>query len=128
MARLVYAVIPARVTICTDSTDGCEGPAVAASAETGKPSKRDEVLALLRDEWRRGFANDVVPGGMRALLAEYAPFIPPEVVGALKNYSTLDPPARKQALTLARPLLSAPPAPLTAAPPLSRPPVLTSPP
>src|SRR5436305_1319227 len=106
MARRMYALLSARATMCTDSTDRCEGPAMAASAETGKPGKRDELLALLRDEWRRGFANDVVPGGMRALLAEYTPFIPPEVVGTLRNYSTLDAPARKQALTLAGKLLS----------------------
>src|SRR6185437_7445203 len=93
---------------------------MAAPAETGKISKRDELLALLRDEWRRGFANDVVPGGMRALIAEYTPFMPPEALGALRNYSTLDVAARKQALTLAGKLLSAPPTTLTPNPSPSR--------
>jgi ATP-dependent DNA helicase RecG len=93
---------------------------MAASAETGKLSKRDELLALLRDEWRRGFANDVVPGGMRALIAEYTPFMPPEALGALRHYSTLDAAGRKQALTLAGKLLSAPPTTLTAVPSRNR--------
>jgi ATP-dependent DNA helicase RecG len=93
---------------------------MAASAETGKASKRDELLALLRDEWRRGFANDIMPGGMRALTAEYAPFMPPEALGALRNYSTLDRAGRRQALTLAGKLLSAPPVTLTPGPSPSR--------
>ncbi len=105
--------MPFHDTLCTDNPDGHEGPAVATTAETGKRSrsKRDELLELLREEWRRGFDNKVVVGGMRALLHEYAPFAPPEVSAALRNYSTLDVAARKQALTLAGKMLNAPPAP-----------------
>lgn len=86
---------------------------MATTAETGKQSKRDELLQLFRDEWRLGFANAVVPGGMRALQAEYSPFVPAEVFAALRHYSTLDVAGRKQALTLAGKLLNAPPQPLT---------------
>lgn len=89
---------------------------MAVTAETGKRSKRDELLALLREEWRRGFDNGVVTGGMRALQAEYGPFVPPEVFAALRHYSTLEASGRKQALTLAGKLLSAPPMPPTPGP------------
>src|SRR3954471_6506459 len=113
--------MPTRGTLCTNSLRGGRGPAMAASAETGKMGKRDELLALLRDEWRRGFANDVVPGGMRALIAEYTPFMPPEALSALRNYPTLTPEQRKQAITLAGKVLSAPPTPIATAPPARRP-------
>jgi len=85
------------------------GPAMAATTETGKRSKKDELLELLRDEWRLGCANGVVSGGMRALQAEYGPFVPPEVFVALRHYSTLDVANRKRALTLAGKLLREPP-------------------
>ncbi|MGI8687377.1 MAG: hypothetical protein ACR2M3_02265, partial [Thermomicrobiales bacterium] len=89
---------------------------MATTAETGKRTKRDELLELLRDEWKRGFDNRVVMGGMRALQAEYGPFVPPEVFAALRHYSTLDAAGRKQALTLAGKILSAPPDALTPGP------------
>ncbi|MDQ6906808.1 MAG: ATP-dependent DNA helicase RecG, partial [Chloroflexota bacterium] len=91
---------------------------MATTAETGKRTKRDELLEALRDEWKRGFDNRVVMGGMRALQAEYGPFVPPEVFAALRHYSTLDAAGRKQALTLAGKLLNAPPPP-PAPPPAS---------
>ncbi|HEY7909847.1 MAG TPA: ATP-dependent DNA helicase RecG, partial [Thermomicrobiales bacterium] len=75
------------------------------------------MLALLREEWRRGFDNGVVAGGMRALQAEYGPFVPQEVFAALRHYSTLDASSRKQALTLAGKMLSTPP---TAPSPVAR--------
>jgi len=109
MPMEVDAITPSRGTLCTDNPDGHEGPAMATTAETGKRSKRDELLALLREEWRRGFDNGVVMGGMRALQADYGPFVPPEVFAALRHYSTLDAAGRKQALTLAGKMLSAPP-------------------
>ena len=74
---------------------------MAMTAETGKRSKRDELLELLRAEWKRGFDNGVVLGGMRAVLAEYGPFVPPEVFAALRHYGTLDRAGRKNALTVA---------------------------
>ncbi|MCA1724356.1 MAG: ATP-dependent DNA helicase RecG, partial [Thermomicrobia bacterium] len=89
---------------------------MATVAETGKRTKRDELLELLRDEWKRGFDNRVVMGGMRALQAGYAPFVPPEVFAALRHYSTLDAAGRKQALTLAGKILNNPPDTLTPGP------------
>ncbi len=86
---------------------------MAMTTETGKRTKRDELLELLRDEWKHGFDDRVVMGGMRALQAEYGPFVPPEVFVALRHYRTLDAAGRKRALTLAGKLLNArqPPSP-----------------
>ncbi len=78
---------------------------MASSAITGQKSKRDTLLELLREEWRRGFKNNVVEGGMRTILHEYGPFIPPGAHGALRRYTLLDSAGRKQALTLAGKLL-----------------------
>ena len=93
---------------------------MATTAEAGKPSKREELLELLRAEWRDGFRNAVMPGGMRAILEEFRPVVPPEVFAALRNYSILDTDARKKAITLAGKLLSQPPTPLTPGPSPSR--------
>ncbi len=92
--------------------------ATNTTAETGKPSKRDELLELLRAEWRDGFQNTAMPGGMRAVLEAFRPIIPPEVFAVLQRYSILDTEARKKAVTLAGQLLSAPPQ--IAAPPAER--------
>src|SRR5215472_17591324 len=81
---------------------------MATTAEAGKPSKREELLELLRAEWRDGFHNAAMPGGMRAILEEFRPVVPPEVFAALRNYSILDPEARRKAVTLAGRLLSSP--------------------
>lgn len=78
---------------------------MATEAATGTKSKREELLDLLREEWRRGFQNDVVAGGMRTILNDYGPYIPIGVHGALRRYTLLDAAGRKQALTIAGKLL-----------------------
>ena len=82
---------------------------MAVIAETGKRGKRDELLELLRAEWKRGCDNAVVTGGMRALQAEYGPFVPVEVFAALRHYATLDKAGRRRALTIAAKTLTTPP-------------------
>jgi len=82
-------------------------------ATTSLTSKRDELLELFRQEWREGFQNRI-GGGMRTILAQYEPFMPPEAVSALRRYSTLDSAGRKAALTLAGQFIKAPPTPMSA--------------
>ncbi len=79
-------------------------------ATTTLLGKRDELLELLREEWRQGCANRV-GGGMGKLVDAYKHVMPPEAVSTLLRYSALDTQGRRNALRLASDFLKNPPAP-----------------
>jgi hypothetical protein len=63
--------------------------------------RSEELLALFREEYRRGFRDSLVEGGVQALLVEYSTYVPPSIRLMLDAYGEMGFAKRKETLASA---------------------------